>query len=259
VSAQPRQVASTGLTVLAVDDELPALRDLARLLRASATVQAVDTAASAGEALAKLGQQAYDALFLDVRMPEVDGVELARVLRRFARPPAVVFVTAYEDAAIDAFQVRALDYLLKPVARRRLEEALGRVPRRAAPADPTVRTEHLEPAELDVVPAQNLRGGGLRLVPRSSIYYVEASGDYVRLVADDGRFLLRGHLLDFEQRWRRHGFVRVHRRYLANLGRATEVRPHLNGTASLVFTADVAIAVSRRQAAQLARRLRLER
>jgi DNA-binding LytR/AlgR family response regulator len=252
---------SAGLTVLAVDDELPALRDLARLLRGSSTVHAVDTAASPGEALTKLGERFYDALFLDVRMPEVDGVELARVLGRFARPPAVVFVTAYEDAAVDAFQVRAVDYLLKPVARRRLEEALARVLNRTVPeAEPgtaqpaTVSSDALE---LDVVPAQNLRGGGFRLVPRSSIFYLEASGDYVRLVCDDGRFLLRGHLLDFERRWRAHGFVRVHRRYLANLSRAVEVRPHLNGTASLLFTPDVSIAVSRRQAAELARRLRM--
>jgi len=244
---------TASLTVLAVDDELPALRDLERLLLASPLVRLVDTAASADEALARLGSRTYDALFLDVRMPGADGIELARVLRRFARPPAVVFVTAHEDAAVDAFQVRALDFLLKPVARRRLDEALARVrgdPAAAVPGGaPTA-------SSLDVVPAQALRGG-VRLVPRSSILYVEAAGDYVRLVTDDGRFLLRGHLLDLERRWRAYGFVRVHRRYLANLARATEVRPHLNGTASLVFTSDVAIDVSRRQAAQLARRLRI--
>lgn len=247
---------SEGLAVLAVDDELPALRDLERMLRGSEGVSAVDTAASARQALAQLAERTYDALFLDVRMPDVDGLELARVLRRFARPPAVVFVTAYEDAAIDAFQVRALDFLLKPVARRRLDETLARVrgdPAAAVPAPPADEPT----ADLDVVPAQNLRGGGVRLVSRSSIYYVEASGDYVRLVTDDGRFLLRGHLLELERRWRGHGFVRVHRRYLANLARATEVRPHLNGTASLVFTPDVSIQVSRRQAAELARRLRI--
>jgi DNA-binding LytR/AlgR family response regulator len=248
----------TGLTVLAVDDELPALRDLARLLAGSQLVETVDTAASAAEALSQLGDRAYDALFLDVRMPDVDGVELARVLRRFARPPAVVFVTAYEDAAVDAFQVRALDYLLKPVARRRLEEALARVRGEAeAPAAPEPEAKGQTTGELDLVPAENLRGGGVRLVARSSILYVEASGDYVRLVTEDGRFLLRGHLLDLERRWQAHGFVRVHRRYLANLARAVEVRPHLNGTASLVFTGGASIAVSRRQATQLARRLRL--
>jgi two-component system, LytTR family, response regulator len=242
------------LTVLAVDDELPALRDLERLLRASPLVQHVDTAGSAGEAMTQLGSRSYDALFLDVRMPGVDGIELARVLRRFARPPAVVFVTAYEDAAVDAFQVRALDFLLKPVARRRLDEALARV--RGDPAAAVGDGADDTASSFDVVPAQALRGG-VRLVPRSSILYVEAAGDYVRLVTDDGRFLLRGHLLDLERRWQPYGFVRVHRRYLANLPRATEVRPHLNGTASLVFTADVAIDVSRRQAAQLARRLRI--
>jgi DNA-binding LytR/AlgR family response regulator len=248
----------SGLTVLAVDDELPALRDLARLLAGSQLVESVDTAASAAEALAQLGDRAYDALFLDVRMPDVDGVELARVLRKFAQPPAVVFVTAYEDAAVDAFQVRALDYLLKPVARRRLEEALTRVrgeteaPTAAEPEPAGQRT-----GELDLVPAENLRGGGVRLVARSSILYVEASGDYVRLVTEDGRFLLRGHLLDLERRWLAHGFVRVHRRYLANLARAVEVGPHQNRPATHVITGGASIPVSRRQAAQLARRLRL--
>src|SRR5205823_8225241 len=79
------------------------------------------------DALAKLSGQAFDAIFLDVRMPDLDGLELARVLRRFASPPQLVFVSAYDSAAVDAFELRALDYLLKPVGRRRVEEALERI------------------------------------------------------------------------------------------------------------------------------------
>jgi DNA-binding LytR/AlgR family response regulator len=242
---------TAGLAVLAVDDEQPALRDLARLLRSSPSVHTVDTAAGSGEAIAKIAQQTYDAIFLDVRMPEVDGLEFARVVSRFARPPLVVFVSAYEDAAVDAFEMRALDYLLKPVARRRLDETLARVQTATDAGDGADRDE----GHGDIIAAQNLRGGALRLVRRSSILYVEASEDYVRLVCDDGRFLLRGTLLDFERRWQAHGFVRVHRRYLANLSRAVEVRPQLNGAASLLFPNDVSIAISRRRLSELVRRL----
>src|ERR671910_3034776 len=119
---------SETLRLLAVDDERPALEDLTRMLRASPLVDAVDGAASAAEALVALGDggAAYDGLFLDVRMPGIDGLELARVLRRFERPPSVVFVSAYETGAVGAFELKALDYLMKPVSRW-LAEAIGRV------------------------------------------------------------------------------------------------------------------------------------
>jgi two-component system, LytTR family, response regulator LytT len=96
--------------VLAVDDELPALEDLVRMLEASPVVADVASAASAAEALVALGDEgAFDAVFLDVRMPGLDGLELARVLRRFERPPAVVFVSAHDDFAVHAFELEAVD------------------------------------------------------------------------------------------------------------------------------------------------------
>src|SRR5688500_15729941 len=151
------------MNVLAVDDELPALADLVRMLEASPAVEHVESAASAAEALVALGDgETIDAVFLDVRMPGLDGLELARVLRRFERPPAVVFVSAFDDAAVDAFELDALDYLVKPVSRRRLDEAIERVARRgavAAPAGPAPEDETLAVGAL--------RGGGTRLLPRS--------------------------------------------------------------------------------------------
>jgi DNA-binding LytR/AlgR family response regulator len=245
-----------GLRVLAVDDERPALDDLARVLRRSPGVAHVHVAASGGEALQVLAQRPFDAVFLDVRMPGLDGVELARVLRRFAKPPALVFVSAYESAAVEAFELRAIDYLMKPVSRARVEEALARIT-----AEPPEREAEPEPqaapaAEADVVPVATLRGGGTRLLPRSTILYLQAHGDYVRIVSDDGRFLMRSRLSDIERRWEPHGFVRVHRRYVVNLRRAVEVRPQLNGTAVLVFADGSEVPIARRQVADLRRRLR---
>ena len=127
---------SEGLCLLAVDDELPALHDLARMLRASPAVAHVDASASGEDALGKLARRRYDGVFLDVRMPGVDGLELAGVVRRFGDPPAVVFVSAYENAAVEAFELHVLDYLVKPVSRHRIEEAIRRVAAEADRRDP---------------------------------------------------------------------------------------------------------------------------
>jgi DNA-binding LytR/AlgR family response regulator len=240
-------VSERGLDVLVVDDEAPALADLARQLRALSETAEVRTAADGQEALRTLAERPFDAVFLDVRMPGIDGLELARVLRRFRTPPAVVFVSAYETGAVGAFELKALDYLMKPVSRRRLAEALSRV-REARGGAAAARGSD------DVVPLPTLRGG-TRLVPRESILFLQADGDYVRVICDEERFLMRGRVSDLARRWRPHGFVQVHRGYVANLRRAVEVRPRLNGTATLAFPDGREIPVARRKVAELRREL----
>jgi len=233
------------LHVLAVDDEAPALDDLARLLRSFSEIAEVTTLPSGPGAIRLLAERRFDAVFLDVRMPGLDGLELAAVLRRFEAPPALVFVSAYEDAAVHAFDLKALDYLVKPVSRSRLADAIGRVLEVVG-----ARAED----GANVVPVSTARGV-TRIVPRSSILYLEAQGDYVRIVSDDGRFLLRGRISDLERRWSQFGFLRVHRGYIANLHRAVEVRPRRGGTAALVFPGGVEIPVARRKVARLKREL----
>ncbi len=97
--------------------------------------------------------------------------------------------------------------------------------------------------------------GAKRLIARSSILYLRAQGDYVRVVTDESRFLMRGGLSDVAARWEPHGFAQVHRQYAVNLRRAEELRPRLNGTATLVFPGDRSVPVSRRRIAELRRRL----
>lgn len=243
-----------GLKVLAVDDEVPALQDLARMLASSPQVAEIEVARSAGQALRLLAERRYDALFLDVRMPGMDGLELASVLDRFAEPPALVFVSAYEDGAVGAFELelRPVDYLMKPVSRRRIEQALERVCSESAhPQSPASATAD------EIVPVNHQRGGGTRLLPRSSVLYLQAEGDYVRIVADGGRFLVRGALAELERRWAEHGFVRVHRSFLVNLRRAVEIRPELGGGATMVLTDGSEVPVARRQVPELRRRLGL--
>jgi DNA-binding LytR/AlgR family response regulator len=237
--------------VLVVDDERPALEDLGRLLRTSPSVRDVVLAGGGAEALRALADGQFDVVFLDVRMPDIDGLELGKALSRFADPPALVFVSAYEDGAVSAFEhdLHPLDYLMKPVSRARVEQALGRVGGQ--------RTTNPEITDDEIVPVEHQRGGATRLLDRSTVLYVRAEGDYVRMYADSGRFLVRAALSDIEQRWGQHGFVRVHRSYVANLKRAVEIRPQLGGAVTIVMVDGSEVPVARRQVADLRRRLRM--
>jgi DNA-binding LytR/AlgR family response regulator len=254
-------MSQAGLAILAVDDEPRALADVKRLLETSASVNRVATATSAKEALVFLSGGRYDALFLDVAMPEIEGMALARLLRRVSDPPAVVFLTGHPDAAVEAFEVQALDFLIKPVSRERLEAALTRVEQHArgatprAPAPTNGESPSPTVAGPDVVAVDNPMGGGKRLVRLETISFAQANGDYARIVCDDGRYLLRTPLSQLERDWAAAGFVRVHRAYLVNLKHAVELRAQLNSTAVLVMRNETEIPVARRHVAGLRRRL----
>ena len=254
-------MSSDQLTILAVDDEHTQLQDLARLLRSFPAVREVECAFGGHDALLKASSQAYDAIFLDVRMPDLDGVELGRVLRRFASAPQLVFVSAYDSGAVDAFELRALDYLRKPVSRRRLEEALERIATAVEAAESHsadgngARPRAPSAGGSDMIAVSGARAGSTRLISRGSVLYVQSHGDFVRIVTEDGRYLLRSTLSEIELRWAPFDFVRVHRQYVANLRNAVELAPMLGGTAELTFVDGQTIPVARRHTAELSRRL----
>ncbi|MGE2716950.1 LytR/AlgR family response regulator transcription factor [Mycolicibacterium litorale] len=241
----------SGLTVLAVDDEAPALDELAYLLGRHPDIDEVVRVGDATSALRELNQRTIDAIFLDINMPGLSGIELARVLANFAHRPAIVFVTAHDDKAVAAFDVGAIDYLLKPIRQDRLDEAVRRV---AASAEPPAPDD--EP-DSDVVPAE--LGGITHLVPRESIGWVEAEGDYARLHSASGAHLVRIPLSTLEMRWRERGFQRIHRSYLVALRLVTGLRTS-DGAMLVRLRANgaspaVELPVSRRQARELRDRL----
>ena len=232
------------LVVLAVDDEPPALDELAYLLNADGRVAHVHRAGDATEALRVLRDTEVDAVFLDIRMPGLDGMELARILRRFAQPPAIVFVTAYDDGAVDAFDLGVTDYVRKPVRAERLGESLRRVAglRAASPSSP--QDEPAIPVEL---------AGTTRMLPRSSVRWVEAQGDYARLHTGETSHLVRVSLATLAESWANAGFVRIHRSYLVQLRLVTELR--LTGSGYVVAVDGVELPVSRRHTRELKDRL----
>lgn len=250
-----------GLRVLAVDDEVPALGELTYLLGQADGVGEVVSAGNAADALAALQQKDFDAIFMDIRMPGIDGLALARVVNRFAVPPQIVFVTAYDDHAVDAFDIAAADYLLKPLRPERLASAIERVARRIA-ADPVAKaTDPQEPLDVDETIAVEL-GGVTRYVKRSDITFVEAQGDYVRLHTRQAGHLVRTPLSALEGRWSDAGFLRVHRQYLVNAAFVEELRS-AGGRLSLALGGGQSVPVSRRYTAAvkqaLVRRHRLDR
>lgn len=248
------------LSVLAVDDEAPALDELTYLLSNHPAVGDVRSAADATAALRALREGGVDAVFLDINMPGLSGLELAAVLTNFADPPAVVFVTAHDDKAVAAFDVGAVDYLLKPIRSDRLDAAIRRVcairsPEPQGPAAPP--EEDRDDRGHDVVPAEV--GGVTHLVHRDSIGWVEAEGDYARLHAAAGSYLVRIPLTTLESRWADAGFQRVHRSYLVALHMVTGMRT-TNGTVTVRLRPNgnspaVELPVSRRQVRELRDRL----
>ena len=175
------------LTVLAVDDEQPALDELAFLLGRDPRVGNVIRCHNATDALKVLQEEHIDALFVDIAMPGLSGLELAAVLKRFREAPPIVFVTAHAEKAVDAFELNATDYLLKPIREERLKEAL----RRIVETEPTQEDDSI-PVEL---------GGITRFVARSEVRYVEAQGDYSRLHTANGNHLVRIPISTLEERW----------------------------------------------------------
>jgi DNA-binding LytR/AlgR family response regulator len=245
----PSPPGAPALRALVVDDEPPALAELAYLLRQDPRIAGVTTAVSGTAALRALDGEQVDVVFCDVRMPGLDGLDLARVLARFAQPPQVVFVTAYERHAIDAFDLRATDYVMKPVRPDRLAEAVRRVCLAAtaatgAPVEPAAAEDETIAVEL---------GGVTRFVQRSQVRFVEAQGDYARLHTSTSSHLVRIPLTTLEERWAEAGFIRIHRSTLVALPHVDGIQ--MDGGRCLVRLGERTLQVSRRHTRQLRDRL----
>jgi len=237
------------LRVVIVDDEAPArsrMRDLLADCAGELPLTIAGEAASGRAALELLAGEAADLVLLDVRMPEMDGIEVAQHLQKLERPPAVVFATAYDAYAIRAFEVHAVDYLLKPIRLARLKEALARV--KAAPLRPeTLRA--LARAPRTHLCAQER--GRIHLIPIAEVVYLKAELKYVTVRTSAREHLIEESLTRLEEE---HGgrFVRVHRNCLVARAaiRGFERAAAEGGEAHwevLLKGVDERIAVSRRQ------------
>ncbi|MDA8371127.1 MAG: LytTR family DNA-binding domain-containing protein [Nocardiopsaceae bacterium] len=248
----------SGLRVLVVDDVPLALEELCRLLRDAPEIGEVVAADDPISALKSIQGDRFDAVFLDISMPGLDGIELASLLAKLSEPPVIVFVTAHDRYAVTAYGIGAIDYLLKPVRAERLSTALAKVVRMAASGGAPPATETAEaqqpPDTMAALPVET--AGRTRYVRRSDVRFVEANGDYVRLHTPSGVHVVRMPISRLEEYWADTGFTRVHRSFLVSLGAVLELRSDsLGGLLAHTDLGDVP--VSRRHARELREQLLL--
>jgi two-component system response regulator LytT len=235
------------LKALVVDDEAPARSELRFLLGEAGGVEVVGEASNAIEALQLIKAIPYDVIFLDIQMPGLSGVQLAEALAAHPRPPAIIFVTAHSEHAVKAFEVKAADYLVKPVEIERLKQAVERLAPVAEQA----------PARIERIPVE--KAGKKLLISVEDILYIMAKDDYSYLHTAADRYLSTMSLASLEAKLEPTGFFRIHRRYLVNLSCVKEVAPMYGGTLLLTLTDErgTQIPVSRRRVPALKKALGL--
>ena len=242
------------MRILIVDDESPARERLRQLVEDGGEHEVIGEAGNGKEAIELAARQNPDVVLLDIRMPGVDGIETARHLNTMEQPPAIVFTTAYDEYAIDAFDARAIGYVLKPVRRERLERALEH----AARINGQLLRQLNESANLGSRRRHvcTREHGQLRLIPISDIRYFYADQKYVTVHHSGGESLIDDPLKDLEEDFA-DDFVRIHRNALVALDQIDYLRKTDDGQTVVVLRGmddkDGTLTVSRRHLADVRR------
>lgn len=256
------------LKALIVDDEYPARQELRYMLGKFNHVEIVGEATSATEALALIKALDYQILFLDINLPGMSGLQLGAVIQELSRPPFVIFITAYDEHALEAFDVNAIDYILKPIDENRLKRAIDRVmkaqqereactpmPAGDALTPETTKTPGAgaqgESLKINRIPAE--KQGKTFLVDMGEVFYAFTERDYVYIKTFSDKLFTRFTLKDLEVRLGGGMFFRTHRCYIVNLQKVKEIVPFFNGTYNLVLEDkdQSEVPVSRAQAKKL--------
>ncbi|HSB62885.1 MAG TPA: response regulator [Thermoanaerobaculia bacterium] len=248
-------MASRPLGAVLVDDEELARSLLRQLLAAHPDIRILAECANGFDAVKAVAETKPDLLFLDVQMPQLDGLEVLELIERDeAGRPAVIFVTAYDQYALKAFDANAVDYLLKPFDRARFDTALARARARLASGETPAKDLLVSRgAPLSRVVVKD--GVAVTVLPVSKIDYVKAEDDYVLLRADGRNHLKNQTLASLEETLPKERFVRVHRSYLLNLDRLVRLEPSPTGAPMAVLADGARIPVSRTGAQRLHDRL----
>jgi two-component system, LytTR family, response regulator len=254
------------IRTILVDDEKLAIQGMQLRLAAHGDVDIVDTAQNGREAIRKIKTHKPDLVFLDIQMPGFDGFSVLQGLMD-VEPPLVVFVTAYSEHAIRAFESQAVDYLVKPVEPERLADALDRVRQRLIEKRGVAEVERLKEVIAEIAPDAvsslgeaapeppsvdryekliNIKDRGqIFRVDVDSIERIDAAGDYMCIYTADNSLILRETMKDLEKRLDPRNFQRVHRSTIVNLGQVKQVKPHTNGECFLVLGSGAQVKVSR--------------
>ncbi|HEX7871824.1 MAG TPA: LytTR family DNA-binding domain-containing protein [Sphingobium sp.] len=254
------------IRTILVDDESLAIQGLQLRLEPHEDVEIIDTCTNGREAIRAIKTHKPDLVFLDIQMPGFDGFSVVQGMMD-VEPPLFVFVTAYSDHAIRAFEAQAVDYLMKPVEPQRLADALDRVRQRLGEKRSGAEVERLREVLAEVAPDAmedhmvgdestpassryekliNIKDRGqIFRVDVDSIERIDAAGDYMCIYTADNSLILRETMKDLEKRLDPRNFQRVHRSTIVNLGQVRQVKPHTNGECFLVLESGTQVKVSR--------------
>jgi two-component system LytT family response regulator len=250
VSAMSDRTAEKKIRALVVDDEELARQVLRELLQEHPEIQIVAECVNGFEAVKAISEHQPDLMFLDVQMPKLSGFD---VLELIEEDVAVIFVTAYDQYAMKAFEVHAVDYLLKPIGRDRFEEALGRAKKRIGEKKPSV--EQIVAAARP--PQQYLErlvvrdGTRVTLIPAAKLDYVEAQDDYIALASQGAKHLKQQTIASVEAGLDPARFVRIHRSYIVNFERVVRIEPYGKDSRLAILADGTRLPVSRTGYARL--------
>jgi len=251
------------IRTILVDDEKLATQGLMLRLQKYPDVEIIDTCANGREAIRKIKTEKPDLVFLDIQMPGFDGFSVVKGIMEI-EPPLIVFVTAYQEHAVRAFEANAVNYLMKPVDEDKLADTMERVRARIAAKNATEEAEKLKSVLAEVAPNAmeampddvehasryerllNIKDKGqIFRVDVDSIERIEAAGDYMVIYTADNSLILRETMKDLERRLDPRVFQRVHRSWIVNLDQVRQVKPHTNGECFLVLDSGADVKVSR--------------
>jgi two-component system LytT family response regulator len=254
------------IRTILVDDESLAIQGLKLRLQAHEDVEIIETCTNGREAIRAIKTHKPDLVFLDIQMPGFDGFSVVQGMME-VEPPLFIFVTAYSDHAIRAFEAQAVDYLMKPVDEGRLADALDRVRLRLSEKKQVQEAEKLREVLAEVAPDAmhdfangdedapasnrfekliNIKDRGqIFRVDVDSIERIDAAGDYMCIYTADNSLILRETMKDLERRLDPRVFQRVHRSTIVNLNQVRQVKPHTNGECFLVLDSGAQVKVSR--------------
>lgn len=245
------------MRILVVDDEMLARDELKYLLYRTKEVDIIDEADSVEEALEKLMESKPDLVFLDIQLSDDNGFEIANILKKMKQPPAIVFATAYDQYAIQAFEVDALDYILKPFDEERIVQTIKKFKKR--------KQHEIEEKQEVHVPGVSSRMKKLALPIDESIVLVNVE-DIVYTGLLDGKVIVKtirdtyvthDTLVILEKKLPQMNFLRVHRSFIVNVNHISEIQPWFNSTYNLIMKDDSKVPVSRTYAKELKKLLRI--
>jgi two-component system, LytTR family, response regulator len=242
----------TSLRVLVIDDEPPARKKLITLLRDEPGIEIAGQASNGVDAVAAIEEHHPDAIFLDIQMPGMNGFEVLEALDA-GKIPLVVFVTAYDQHAVKAFEVHAVDYLLKPFDRSRLQHCLSRLRDQHGSANSKLQELLTEFRPRDYLSRVIVKSRGRVLFLKiEDLDWIETSANYVELHSGKQSYLLRETLTALEERLNPRQFVRVHRTAIVNIDRIRELQPWSHGDFIVVLKDETKLRMSRRYRGNLA-------